>query len=111
MFLRVWQDKKQVVNGKPYIMITHHDKHAHDEHNYGYDERNMHVQMIKDGAPCYMVMCLAKDVNAIPRDIKSFNKEDLFLGAEMIELDGDYWLGYTARVPVDKMLTSGKTSN
>ena len=103
VFLRVWQDKKRIVNGKPYIMVTHHDKHANDERNHGYDERNRHVKMIRDGATCYMVMCLAKDTDAIPRDIKSFNQKDLFLGGEMIEIEGDCWLGYTVRVPVSEV--------
>jgi hypothetical protein len=36
-----------------------------------------------------MVMCQAEDVEAVPRSIKSFNRNELFVGGELLELDGD----------------------
>jgi hypothetical protein len=43
-----------------------------------------------------MVMCLAEDVNAAPRKIRSFNSDEVFVGGRVIELNGDTWVEMAA---------------
>jgi hypothetical protein len=45
-------------------------------------------------------MCVAKDIDAKPRKIKSFNSSEVFLGGELMERDGETWIERNARVPV-----------
>ncbi|MOA66965.1 hypothetical protein D3C78_1939260 [compost metagenome] len=63
-------------------------------------ERLDHIQLIKNGAKCYMVMCLAKDPDSSPREILSFNKNNLFLGGELREIDSDWFIEIAASIPV-----------
>lgn len=105
VILRVWQDKKTRLNDHWYMMITHHDKHKGEINNLGYKERNKQVELVKSGAPCYMIMCQAVDIKAVPRKIKSFNKNDIFIGGKTIEKDGDTWIEMLDRVPVKNINT------
>lgn len=70
------------------MMVTHHEKYLGDEDNLGYQERLDHVAKIRGGARCFMIMCLAEDVTAVPRKIKSFNSDEVFVGGEVIEFNG-----------------------
>ncbi|MCY1397506.1 hypothetical protein D9M71_125140 [compost metagenome] len=89
VFLRVWQDRKRKHDGHWYMMVTHHEKYAGNEENLGYKERLDHVERIRKGAPCYMVMCCAEDESATPRKVKSFNSDEVFVGGYVVELNGD----------------------
>ena len=45
-----------------------------------------------------MVICIAKDPDAVPREIGSFIKDDVFLGGEIIDHEGDTWIEQAGRV-------------
>ena len=98
VFLRVWQDRKIRLDGKTYMMVTHHEAYVGNESSLGYIERLAHVDLVRGGRPVYMIVCIAKDTNARPRKIKSFIADDLFLGGEMIEHDGETWIEQAGRV-------------
>jgi hypothetical protein len=100
VFLRVWQDRKKKHNGRWFMMVTHHEKYVGDEGNLGYQERLEHVAKIRAGAQCFMVMCLAKDISAAPRKVQSFNRNEVFVGGGVIELEGDTWVEMVDRKPV-----------
>ncbi len=103
IFLRVWQDRKIKLDGAYYMQLTHLQKYGEGQDNLGYMERLEHVQKIKDGSKCYMVMCLAKDSNSSPREILSFNKNNIFVGGRMVEIDSDWWIEILASVPVQSV--------
>jgi hypothetical protein len=100
VFLRVWQDRQTRKDGRLYFMVTHHEKYAGKEENLGYQERLVHVDLIRAGAPCYMIMCLAEDVEAAPRKIKDFNRAEVFVGGKVMELNGDTWVEMVDRKPI-----------
>jgi len=102
--LRVWQDRKIKNDDRHFMMITHHEKFVGKEENLGYKERNEHAGLIRNGRKCYMVMCLAEDVEASPRTIKSFNFKDVFVGGEVIELNGNTWVELAGRIPVNQAI-------
>lgn len=107
VFLRVWQDRERKVDGKWYTRLTHHAVFVDDPANLGWQERLAHVAKIREGAPCYLVMCEAKDVNASPRAIKSFNDRELFVGGAVVEMDGDWWIERTARISARELMPTG----
>ena len=103
VFLRVWQDRKKKLDGKWFMMITHHSAYIDNPDSLGYQERLRHVQAVKEGATCYMVMCLADNPEDRPRQIKSYDKNDVFLGGDVREADGDTWLELKERVPIKSL--------
>ena len=88
------------MSDKWYMRITHHERHVNEKNNLGYEERLRHLEMLKSGAECYLVMCVAKDPEATPREIASFNKREIFIGGRVIESDGDWWIEMLERKPV-----------
>ncbi len=46
---------------------------------------------------------LAKDIDANPRKIKSFNSSEVFIGGERTEHGGETWIEMKARVPVKEL--------
>jgi hypothetical protein len=65
----------------------------------GYQERLEHLARVKNGAMCYMVICVVKDKDVYPRKIKRFNSDELYLGGKLMDYDGDSWLEIVGRVP------------
>lgn len=105
VFLRVWQDRKKKIDGKWHMMVTHHAAYKDDPESLGYQERLRHVKAVKAGVPCYMVMCLAKCPEDRPRQIKSYDKKDVFLGGDCREFEGDTWLELRERVSIKSIAT------
>ena len=103
--LRAWQDEVKRIDDVMYVRVTHHAAFEGDEDNLGFRERLKHVEAIQNGAPGFVVMCLAKDSRAVPRSIKSFNKSDVFVGGRLLEKDGDFFLELTNRVPFETAFT------
>jgi hypothetical protein len=101
--LRVWQDRKEKINGKWHMMVAHHEKYTDNEENLGYQERLDHIARVKNGANCYMIMCLAKDPAATPRSIKSFNEKDVFVGENIIEHEGNTFIELVDRYPISNI--------
>ncbi len=104
VFLRVWQDRKVVENKIPIMMITHHEMYCDDSENLGYQERLKHVELIRNGAKCYLIMCRVENPEATPRKIKSFNEKELFVGGELREMNNDTWIKVESRAPISEVL-------
>jgi hypothetical protein len=100
VFLRVWQDERRSHEGKHFIRLVNHAAYAEHGDSLGYAERLRHLQMIKNGAPAYLVLCRAVDTNANPREIASFDERDVLRLGEVIEIDGDDWGEIAERVKV-----------
>jgi len=108
IFLRVCQDRKMRLDGKTYMMVTHHEAYVGNESSPGYRERLQQVELARDGRPVYMVMCLVKDPEGRPRIIKSFNKDEVFVGGQLIEHDDNTWVELIDRVDSRSVRLSGK---
>ena len=89
VFLRVWQDLKLIdEEGRHYMMVA--TASTNEDDNLGYQERLRHVQSIRSGAPCFMVMCSAKDPETEPRAIAGFDDESIFVGGDVLETGRDF---------------------
>jgi hypothetical protein len=104
VFLRVWQDRKMVKDKTPVMMVTHREKYVNDQNNFGFKERLEHVELIRNGAKCFIVMCKVKDREAMPRTIETFNDKEIFVGGDILEIDGETWVKVHSRVPVEEVL-------
>ena len=103
VFLRVWQDRIFVDDDKkiPVIQITNHEKY--DERPVpGWEERLKHIELVRKGAKCYLVMCRAKDPSASPREIAGWNAREVFVGGELREVTGDTWIEAVRRIPISE---------
>jgi hypothetical protein len=101
VILRVWLDEIRQKDNREFVPITYNKLFEDQERQHaGCKERLEHLARIKNGAKSYMVICTAKDVAAIPRAIKTFNSNELFVGGRLREFEGDFWLEILGRIPV-----------
>jgi hypothetical protein len=102
VFLRVWQDHKFMEGDRSYFQV---DRHTPAEiGSPGLRERLRHIEQIRSGAPCFLVMCRAVDIHVVPRTIQDFDDIDLFVGGDIVERDGAVWVQKTGRRSVDSLV-------
>ena len=103
VLLRVWQDEQRKMDGAWFTQVTFTEFSKENPSSRGYAERLGHVELIRSGAPSYMVMCQARDVHANPREVASFDRNDVFVGGRLVDIEGDYWLERSARRPASSI--------
>ena len=87
IFLRGWEDNCFTDVDGEYVVIAHSTRVSAGA-SAGWRERWHHIQRIRTGAPCFVVMCIAKDVNAKPREIESFDTRQLIVGGRVVVKNG-----------------------
>ena len=92
VFLKVWRDRVERRENDLHVRITSHDEHKDDPTDYAYAERLRHIELIRQGAKCYLVMCAAKDPEEQPRAVGDFDSDRIFPGSEITEHDGELWI-------------------
>lgn len=107
VILRVWQDETRKFDGKLHVMITARKWFSDDPSNLGNAERLRHVQAIMKGSPSFAIMCVAVDPKASPREMATFNKDELFVGGNVRTADGEEWLELVKRIPTSYLRSSG----
>ena len=98
LFLRVWQDQKVRLDGNNHMRVTHHAAYKGNETSLGYVERLAHIELVRQGAKVYMIMCIAKDPKAVPRSVASFIADDIFVGGNIVDHEGDTWIEQAGRL-------------
>lgn len=104
VFLRVWEDGRQKFGDSIFVRIGR--LKPKPKSKQGPRERHKHIERIKQGAPCFLVMCKTRDLKASPRTIDSFNEEQVFPGGKIIDRDGEFWIELLSAVPVRSVLQS-----
>jgi hypothetical protein len=87
IFLRGWEDHRFTDDSGEYVVVAHSTEMG-DGASAGWRERWHHIQRIGAGAPCFVVMCIPKDVHSIPREIESFNTRELIVGGKLVVKNG-----------------------
>lgn len=78
VFVRVWQDEQRRIDGAWFTQVTYCGFSNDNPSNLlGYMERLKHVELVRDGAPSYMVMCKARDIRASTRELADGCSEPL----------------------------------
>jgi len=103
VFLRVWQNEKLVENGRLHFLILSDIDAARASARLGYTERLKHIEAVRSGAPCFLVVIIAKDIAASPRKIADFHDEYVFVGEELVERNGSLWVKVAGRKPVSEV--------
>lgn len=95
--LRVWQDER--VKRENAIVILRELPNLIGL--LGYKERECHIQEIRAGKPCFLIMCQAVNPNSESREIKAFNKKELFVGGKLLQIEeGVLAITYESRIKV-----------
>ena len=95
VFLRVWQDGTKKVGDKRYVWVSDASPVSDSP---GAPERLRHVELVRSGATCYLIMCEAVDPKIEPRAVKDFNRNEVFETGDIIEIDRDFWVELRGRV-------------
>ena len=103
VFLRVWRDETRDIEGSDFVQVLRGDRNITGPGNQGYLERLEHIELIQEGNPCYLIMCVAVDPKANPREIKDFNETHVFPGGRLIHLEGNLWMERLPAVPIGKV--------
>ena len=107
IFLRVWQDLKFVREDGIWVLV--YERWMEDKHILGHKEREAHVAAVRAGAPCYLVMCVADDIEAKQRKIRDFNDEEVFAGGELLDTATDFKFPATTAPHVRRLTEAGAT--
>ncbi len=83
VILRVWQDLKFIDEAHCIYIMLSGIQNA-QRLPFGAKERMQHITRIRARAPCFLVMCEAKDAEISERQIKDFD-ERLFVGGAIID--------------------------
>jgi hypothetical protein len=103
VFLRVWQGLKRLKDGERYMLVDGKLRLPEDATNLGYQERLRHLDAVRTGAKCYLVMRIARDPDQRPRVIQDFHGEEVFENEGLFELDGSVWIKVGTRVAVSEV--------
>ena len=94
VFLRVWSDHKHRNEHQLYVMVDSHTPTIGrgPGKNLGYEERVRHIEAIRRGADCYMVVCDPDGPHGTQRGVRAFNSETLLVGGGVVDLDGKTYI-------------------
>lgn len=104
IFLRVWRD--QIIHNLDgeLIMLSRAEPRTRSA---GFAERHAHIDLIRNGAAAFGVLCTAADENTQEaRAIKSFDESKLLELGELTEIKGETFARIVRRVPVDQLARS-----
>src|SRR5262245_46480142 len=90
--LRVWRDNVQTFDEKQFVRVLHGVSNRLGPHEHGRRERIEHISRIRNGAPCYLIMCEAEDTAARPRRVRQFNAKEIFPGGVVKQIDDNLWM-------------------
>jgi hypothetical protein len=108
VILRVWQDELRTSNGREFALVLRHVATTVAP-THGHRERMEHLDLIRGGAPCYLVMCEAVDTKAARRRIRHFNSQDVFSGGALEQWGSDWWIERRGALPVEQLTATPRT--
>jgi hypothetical protein len=102
VFLRQWEsDLVTADDGEEYVMIAYSD-HPPGPRDHGWRERIQHIESIRAGAPCFLVMVAAEDVNAPKKTVRGFDARSILVGGRLLTSDGKTSIQVLERRPVSE---------
>jgi hypothetical protein len=104
VFLRVWQDEGIKADDKFIVQLSHHAAVKDEIDEMGHQERLKHIQLIREGATCYLILCRAVDVKAVPRSCKSVIDQEVFPTGALVEIEGETWIEMKTRIPISDVM-------
>jgi hypothetical protein len=108
VFLRVWQDRMRMHDGSQFVQVHTPRRVLNARVRPGRRERLEHVDLIRRGAACYLIMLEARDQSARPRSVKSFNAAQVFRGGRLVELDGEWYIERLDSLSVEEAMSTAQ---
>ncbi|NWL18839.1 hypothetical protein [Pseudomonas umsongensis] len=106
IFLRVWMHESKTINGVSHYAVLRRKVYKRTN---GYNEREAHLDLIAQGAPCYLVNCRAKDQHADDMEIKSYEGAYVWPTGKIVEHEGDQYIEAFDRINVKNVLPKDVT--
>ena len=102
--LLVWTDQILNRDGKRFVEIQRSpEKQIEADDRHGRTEREQHIELIREGYGCYLIMQKAYDPKASPRE-REWYSERLSIAGEIIELEnGRRMIEITGKVEADEL--------
>jgi hypothetical protein len=104
VFLRVWQSEKLIEGGRLHFLVLGDSDENAPAPRLGYNERLKHLEAVRNGAPCYLVMCMARDTAAAQWKIAGFEEESVFLAGRLVQKGRQLWIEALGRKTVPEVL-------
>jgi hypothetical protein len=106
VFLLLWSDRIERINGILAGRLSHHSKRNSGERLasfwlMAYEERLAHIYRIRQGRPCYLVVNRAKNKGAFTREVLDCDDEHVYVGGKLFEHDGETWIELGALIPIE----------
>lgn len=102
--LRVWGNEIKNFKEKQFVRITYFEKFINKTNNLGYIERLYHLELLKNGSKSFMIVCTATDDKAIPRSIKKFDEDYIYIGGELILLENNWWIEIVEKISISSFI-------
>jgi len=101
VFLRVWDDEiRQAEGGNRALVLREHPTRS----SPGYSERRNHIELIRNGAAGFGVLCTAVDpFTTGARNIKDFDKSSVLRFGEILTENGDTYAQIVNRIDVTQL--------
>lgn len=100
VYFRVWNDEQKIINGKRCVHLLAREKYE-GKKNLGYEERLKHIELIKDGAECFLIFCEPKNPVSQPRKVADYIKDKVFPAGAFVEYEGDLWIEHGGGTPLE----------
>ena len=101
VFIRVWTHEAENVDGTRVVRVTYHKEHRNNP-TLAYRERLKHVELIEQGAKCFLIYCTAVDTNVHPWRIRHFIDDRIWVGDGLVQRQDESWIGVGAMLKVDE---------
>jgi hypothetical protein len=107
VFLRQWEtDVVAGEDGREFVVIA--DGSALPEpRELGWRERLEHIAAVRAGAPCFLILCAARDPGAKAKTVRTFDARSIVVGGQVIENDERTLVEVSERRPVAGFLRGG----
>lgn len=107
VFLAVWQDRIQRINGVLCGRITHHSKRnggepLADSWLREYEARLEHVELIRQGRRCFLIINRAKNTKVHTRTVDGVHSDEVFVGGALVEHGDETWIEVGAAIPIQE---------
>ena len=103
VFLRQWDTDVFIKDGREFVIIAHNDRPA-GPREHGWRERQRHIDAIRSGKDCRIVMLKAQDPSARTKRIRTFDPLHIIVGGELVMKDGMTCVSVAERRPVSDFI-------
>jgi hypothetical protein len=100
VYLRVWQDETITIDGKRYVHLLARDKFE-GKKNLGYEERLRQLNLVRQGAECFVIFCEPRKPITSPRKVADYVKDRVFPTKDFLEHEGDLWIEFGGGIPLE----------